>query len=586
MVALTVLLGTAGCASTGGNPASRTAAGALDPEKPESSPGRFVDRRWYVPDPGETGADPVYLDSALVYVPQSAEMLDVIGEIQREFQSGRIIGSANPVAQRERRTRFVQRMTFVALQHPQSPVAVTQAVFAAVHLGHHEELAAVLEACDAGWWCELSRGYTTYWLGSPFEAEGWFRKALEGMPAMLRCELEDVSPILPKEYRSRYAHLGCSERGEINAQVWWLSDPLLVDEGNDRWTEHVARRLETVWVQQGSSVQGRAIFPPFYEAHVTRSWWWNTGGWGFVTSHYDPLHNTGGALEIDHDDDRPNHRGAANHFVPDRFPWSGLDEGLEYRLEASDKDEGYTRPGGVMEPLPSQFARFLEGDSLVVAVAAELPVDQLSETADGEAWFVASPEPGEVRTLGPTEPARRVMFLGRIAERAHLTGIEVISPEFVGRTRFAVLPLRDEAAGPVLSDLLLFRRRSRELPESRRSATAQMLASEAVEADREIGLYWEVYGLPEGTVEVALTVEGDEGGWLSRLGRTIGVVDEVRDGTLTWSEEVAGEEVFARSITLDIEGLDAGDYEIGLRVRAPDGTTVERSRTLTVSGRR
>lgn len=301
--------------------------------------------------------------------------------------------------------------------------------------------------------------------------------------------------------------------------------------------------------------------------------------------------------------------GARNHFVPEGLGETdglealvlrGLDEGLDYRLEAELGDEGYSRPSGPMVALPAQLARFRNGDSLQVAFASRLtPLIRRLETAEadaepsaegihvrrsrggvGQAFLVLSERAGHAASLDPVPIQERLTFAPVVADRPQLVGLEVLTPSLTARHRAAVVPL-----GPgdrALSDILLFREVGPELPPTRMRAIGQMLATPEVPRGRPLGAYWEAYGLEVGDeVRISVRAESEEGGGvLSRLGRAVGLGPDPR-GIMLWTESVE-ETPFRRAITLGIDALDEGRYELAVTMTLPDGGSLSRSRTIEV----
>lgn len=306
-----------------------------------------------------------------------------------------------------------------------------------------------------------------------------------------------------------------------------------------------------------------------------------------------------------------SHSAAANHFVPDRLSLTGLDAGLAWRLEAELDDEGYTRWDGATEAAPAQVARFREGDSLVVALAADLGATGLVESGarfegrspqddaglpegivarqgplrevvgTGRAYFVTSEGPDHAAALDPAPVRERVVFAATLPPRAQVGGLEVFTPGATARYRQVIRPLGAEDVG--LSDLLLFRPFGLERPGTRARAIALMHGSLRVPRDRELGVYWEAYGLPaDEVVQVSVTLEGDEGGWLTRLGQAVGVAGGRADRTISWTEETGGVRPFAQSFTLQLGGVEEGEIGLTFRVEMEDGRILSRTRRLEI----
>ena len=114
-----------------------------------------------------------------------------------------------------------------------------------------------MECSSVEWWCDLLRGLAHHRRGAPERAEEYYRRGLPGADPELACRLGGVGEILRGRDRSAYDALDCTSRTEFESRFWWLADPMFSMPGNDRWTEHISRRLELVlhepilWVNRG-----------------------------------------------------------------------------------------------------------------------------------------------------------------------------------------------------------------------------------------------------------------------------------------------------------------------------------------------
>lgn len=480
----------------------------------------------------------------------------------------------------------------IARSNPEAGYARGQAVYWLTRNGLFIEAMALLDECDtAAWWCELLRGEVFHRAGRPSEAEGHMRRGLLGAPAAIRCRLEDVATLLPSDAdRQRYDATPCPARDSLHARFWWLADPLHSAAGNDRWVEHVARRLELLLHEQLLDAKG-SVHPGSHEAYVVRRGHedsWSHPPWKRWTSR----------------------RAAAYHFVPETGVFGTLDT-LAYDLPADMDDEGFTPNYEPFAPLPSQVARFramksgghaearpasgartagagdVVADSMVVALAGHLPATSALLSEGAGAATVFSDGPGEpLAVLGPAATSGRMVFRGRVPARRHVVSLEVLSPtDGAARARHLVHPLEGSEASPsALSDLLLFRPVGTGLPDTRAEAVALMAGSLEWTAGEEVGLYWEMYDLPTGSpVRVAVMLEGAEPGLMARLGRALGMADARSEGgTLSWTDAAAGGRSDIRAVTLDLPQLSPGSYRIILRVQEESFPALERSRTIRI----
>lgn len=105
-----------------------------------------------------------------------------------------------------------------------------------VHAWRRDSAAFAIElpACrSAAWWCDALLGLAHHRLGAITVAETHFARMFSAMPAAQAC----LWRTLPKIPRSSCSHSDPS----ADSLSWWLADPLWLDVGNDRWTEHVSR---------------------------------------------------------------------------------------------------------------------------------------------------------------------------------------------------------------------------------------------------------------------------------------------------------------------------------------------------------
>ena len=213
-----------------------------------------------------------------------------------------------------------------------------------------------------------------------------------------------------------------------------------------------------------------------------------------------------------------------------------------------------------------------------VALAAEL--ERLEVGVGGEAFFVAGENSEHVAALDPAPMREKVVFKARAASRKQLVGLEVFTPGPDGRHRQVLQPL--DTSERLVSDVLLFRPLGPNLPETRLGAVALMHGSQRVSRDRELGVYWEAYGFSvEEELGVSMRLESVEGGWVSRALRVIGIGGEGRS-TVSWAERVESLGPLRTAVTLNLEGLDPGWYDLAVEVVTRDGNRLVRRRGFEV----
>lgn len=100
-------------------------------------------------------------------------------------------------------------------------------------------------------WCLSLAGLVTLNRGAPARADSLFRSAEETMSADERCRWNDIGELLEGGGRQDYLERDCHERLALATRYWWLADPLFSVAGNERRTEHFARRM---WVALHSAL--------------------------------------------------------------------------------------------------------------------------------------------------------------------------------------------------------------------------------------------------------------------------------------------------------------------------------------------
>ena len=91
--------------------------------------------------------------------------------------------------------------------------------------------------------CGLLRGFVRYRAGDVRMADSIFTSIAQAMRDDERCAWNDVRMLLDADTRRAYTGMSCEARADFEARLWWLSDPLYLEPGNERRAEHVARKV-------------------------------------------------------------------------------------------------------------------------------------------------------------------------------------------------------------------------------------------------------------------------------------------------------------------------------------------------------
>lgn len=458
---------------------------------------------------------------------------------------------------------FLDNVRGEAADHPDDPHTIAQAVYAFSRLGRHlSAIELALDCATAEWWCRLVLGMAYHRAGREGLAEAHFRQGLRHADPELACRLTSVDELLADFDQRIYDDLPCTGRMEFAERFWWLSDPMLSIPGNDRWAEHINRRFELLLHERlveaaGSDIAGALggftrRHPHWHEARVVRRGFEDS--WSIARGMFRSWSSL-----------------MANRYrftpVP-AISW-GFDS-LRYELEAGEDDEGYTPTDyGPFFELPAQFARFRNGDSMVVVAAAQLHDTPLDPAGAG---FFASDGPNSFPAVaGPVEGEARPTFSTHVPRVPLLVGIEAIDERgAAARVRRGLLPLGKDGLG--LSDPLMIRASNGDMPENRGEAVDAMRGSTTIDHGDELVVYWEVYGLQPGRrTEVSVSIAGAPEGLLTRILRALRGAGGPAAPVVTWVERVSGA-VHPMAVAIDIGSLEDGHYELRVAVSGPAGS--------------
>jgi hypothetical protein len=456
-----------------------------------------------------------------------------------------------------------------------------QAVYALTKFDRLPQAQSAVDACQAeDWWCEALQGYVLYAYAPLVEVEARFRSALAGAPAGIRCRWEDATWLLGEwdqrvggrellpPGRAETEDWECAERMAVSDTLWWLADPLLSEEGNDRWTTHIARAVAGHLSEElRRTIRGSDL------PRETRDHDWamriRRGPW----DSYERLPGRNDARFW------TSEEAASYHFLPEVRP--GDLSRPTWRLRGDIQDEGYTPDYGPLFPLRGQMARFRHGDSLRVVAAGDLGGSPLRRALDARSSLVLTDSPESDPRTATVETRREtpILLTGAPPGR-YLAGFEVFTDLGIGIHRRFLAPLAAE--GPEISDLLLYGPPEEIEPDSLPDVLPFVLGSPRVEEGTPLGVFWELYGAPEGeTLTFGLTMEGEEGGLVDRLvGLFPGGSREER-GRVSWTEPALGEP-HPRGITLSLSGLEPGGYTLVLAVEWPGQPPLERRQALRI----
>jgi hypothetical protein len=519
------------------------------------------------------------------------------------------------------RGRLLQLLDSTERLVPTSDFVAGQRVRFRLDAGDADGAEQVARGCRATpSWCAALVGYVHAVRGRLPAADSAFTAARALMSATERCGWDDVGPLLPPADRARYAALPCAARDSVSARVWWVSDPLLIEPGNERRVEHDARRT-LIRLRAALSEDERHHWQPLDGGDaliemVVRYGWPSRSVWG--GRHEDATH-TGWLAGHGSAGSPPyvtaEYAGARWHVVPPLR--TALDpasaRGADWQLHPADVSrpgrwwptEHYARRAGPLVQLAEgQWALFRRRDASLLAVATALDAGVLGVPAGDsvDAALLVSSHPDAVRQIARVRAAvgTALVLQAPTASGPALVGVELPGDSArptAARARFGIAAppsLATMRPGEIaVSDPLLFQPSdgTEALPDGADAAIARMLTTTRLRGVRRLGLYWESYGVAAGdTVDVAVRLERrDRTRLLRRLAERLHMASE-QDGAVAvrWREPQPGRAaarvidgpvpVQSRSLVLDVSGLPPGRYWLDVSVARPGQTAAVQGR--------
>jgi hypothetical protein len=475
------------------------------------------------------------------------------------------------------------------------------------------------------WLCGMLAGYVSFWQGRIAAADSLFTSAVRLAPVDVRCTLTDLHALIPAPGRANYVALPCNLRDSVNANLWWLSDPLFTEAGNERRAAHYARRI---------SVMMHAVVP----ADDPYDWANGHGGvaptdmvvrYGWPTS----MTWVGPADDQNHfeflDDAEPVHF-TTNEYAPDRYhtvpTWAAITNPAQATADQWEltaraalrakpnatlwwPTEHFAHVGGPLVQLADyQLSVFRRDSVAMIGLAAPLDAADLQvargTAASGSLVFSVTPDSFHMVAVTGSVGGSLAAH-GTTAARPQVIGLEArvptTSPDrpITARTRFGVTPpppLVQLAAGTIaISDLALLvvppdtvidgSDPDRLLP--------FMVGTTRLRNAGKTSIYWETYGFAaDDSVTTSLQVERlDPPSRLRSLAQTVGLAGRIDDKmSVAWTDRAANQAfpipasapAFGHHVSVDLSTLQFGHYRITITVTRHDGTKVAAAREVNI----
>jgi hypothetical protein len=493
-----------------------------------------------------------------------------------------------------------------------------QRVRFALDAGKFEDAVSAALSCGyAPASCGLLQGLILYRLGDAARADSTFGAALDLMTPEDRCDWSDVRMLLEPESRSKYEHMTCAERARFNAQLWWLSDPLWSEPGNERRAEHIARKA-TVQLIAPLGTDGRQYFAARQGGEsvmesLVRYGWPSQFFWAgpATDSSHDSWLRAHGAAKAPPYSVREYTRERRLHTVPLPStlddPFGAARDGWQLTGHGDDDwwpTEHYARDRSALVAFPiGQTVMLQRRDSTRFIWAGQLDSATRGPTSDAGRPVILfdSRSVGDVRRVGTfsVRDGVRAIVDASLAGGRTLLGLEVPgdSAHAAARARYAITvlaPLTELRGGRAVSQALLF-----DPPAdagravSADAAIDRMYTSTTLTNATRIGVYWESYGFHSAdTVDLTVRiVRKDRPSAVVRAIRVLGIARAGDDSIgVHWREIPQNSRAIQRmegavpmqmrSIVLDLSRLPHGEYVLQLGVNRPNEPPVSSERTF------
>lgn len=474
------------------------------------------------------------------------------------------------------REELIARLNAAAAQVPGDDWIAGQRVRYLLEAGRTDEAQAAAAECRATrWWCLALQGLTLHDARRYAAADSAFSAALEAMPPREREDWTGLSKLLDGDAERGLRRLR-RETLDAERRFWWLADPLWAMPGNDLRTEHYARHVLDQLQDRSQSTEGISWGDDLKEILLRFG---QPVGWERIRPQ---LWEQGRASVV-------------THYAP--RSWSFLPAGKVVLDPASMRDEDWdlqektaraTYAPAYAEAfthLEHQLALFRRGDSAVVVAAYALNPDSTPAGATTEAALVlATDERTEPRIVRDAATGTRgvLSLMSEPGTRVMSLETHTLEAKRIGRARYAVR-IPGPAQGLALSDVLLLAGTD-PLPTGLDDAIPRARGSSRVRPGESLGLFWEVYGLPEtpDTVSFSVSMHRSGAAWGRRVAERLGLVDEQAPVRVRWEEETPGRSLLPRTLVLAIPDLPPGEYTLELSAARRGGEPVTVSRPLRV----
>ena len=435
---------------------------------------------------------------------------------------------------------------------------------------------SVARSCQATrWWCAALVGYAAHTRADDATADSAFAFALAQMPTDVACGWRNIATLLTGDDRDAYEHRSCDARISLEERYWTLSRPYVSTSYNE-WRNEFNTRRVLVWLGERAATPHLIGWADDAAELVLRY------GWPTAWSRASISGQLGEDAGIIGHDPSPSFAFGPEHWLVDSLRPLSDDawDMISHQAEARYAPPRVRRVASTAV----QVARFYRGDSVLVVAAYAAaddsllaPVGVLGVAAADGSLAAAPADSGRVGRA-------RVVVKGV----PYLVGVDVSDTvrHTLARSRLRLMTAADTNRLR-LSDLLVYR--VGDVPATNvDSALARAVPGDTVARDRQVGFFWETYGIAAAgeSVDLALSVERVDHSWIRSARQRMKLTPVDTPLRIRWTDaRPSTGDAAGHAVGLDLGNLDAGRYRVTLTVTPLDGAAVSTSREISLTDR-
>jgi hypothetical protein len=381
------------------------------------------------------------------------------------------------------------------------------------------------------------------------------------MDAGERCRWLDIGDLIHDDLEHRFASLDCQGRERLARRALRIGSPLYSVSNSDLFTEHLARVTRARIAEHSAGPDGEAWADDQRELMVRYGW----PRWYSRTQ--PPFGSQTPPSIIGHD------AGMPYDFIP---PLAAIDHAAatgpnDWHLEDPRAPTGYS-PSYLrtLHDLPSQIARFRRGDSMLVVAAWDVRRDTTLLGRPLDAALVIWSEDSTRAVVHVTGARMTGSITASAKVDSGLVSLELLAKHDRRAARARVGFVHRDSSRVALSDLLLYTPLSASADDLG-AVRDRAFTSDVIPPSRDLGVYWETYGLRRAgePVRFTLTIEQIGVSWLRRAAERLRFSDPTTALRIQWQEvPQRTNDIAGRGVRVDVSRLRSGRYRMQLTAEA------------------